>query len=187
MLVAMLLAAASPVAIEPDRWLRFPDYPLSSIKRNEAGVVSYRLAVGSNGRATGCTVTESSGHAFLDRETCRILIQKARFEVGASANAEHMGSMAWSLPPERVFSNTTAATLSVSAVPPALTGPMLVKVSFNDQGMVAACVADNAADARLAVAICPALAGERVPTPLKAAAGATPMAVRYYRISLVSR
>ncbi|MCW3796567.1 TonB family protein [Sphingomonas sp. BN140010] len=43
------------------------------------GTVGVRLAVGPNGRATGCQVTRSSGNGGLDATTCRLLQQRLQF------------------------------------------------------------------------------------------------------------
>ena len=43
------------------------------------GTVGVRIAVGANGRASGCQVTRSSGNAGLDSTTCRLLQQRLQF------------------------------------------------------------------------------------------------------------
>ena len=55
------------------------DYPSSALDNEEQGTVGVRLAIGPNGRVTGCDVTASSGSRTLDSATCRILRSRARF------------------------------------------------------------------------------------------------------------
>ncbi len=55
------------------------DYPASALDNEEQGTVGVRLAIGPNGRVTGCDVTSSSGSRTLDSATCRILRSRARF------------------------------------------------------------------------------------------------------------
>jgi periplasmic protein TonB len=55
------------------------DYPPSALRNNEEGTVRVSLTVGTNGRVSGCTVTQSSGSSALDSATCRIIRSRARF------------------------------------------------------------------------------------------------------------
>ena len=55
------------------------DYPASALDNEEQGTVGVQLAIGPNGRVTGCNVTASSGSRTLDAATCRILRSRARF------------------------------------------------------------------------------------------------------------
>ncbi len=55
------------------------DYPASALDSEEQGTVGVQLAIGTNGRVTGCNVTSSSGSRTLDTATCRILRSRARF------------------------------------------------------------------------------------------------------------
>jgi protein TonB len=50
------------------------------------GTVGVRLAVGPNGRATGCQVTRSSGNGSLDATTCRLLQQRLQFSPARDRN-----------------------------------------------------------------------------------------------------
>lgn len=55
------------------------DYPQSLFEAGIGGTVEVRYAVEVDGRATGCTVTRSSGHPLLDATTCRLIEQRFRF------------------------------------------------------------------------------------------------------------
>lgn len=68
----------------PPRWLsgriRNSDYPPTAGETGVGGTVSVRYRVATNGRVTQCVVTRSSGSAELDRATCRLIVQRFRFE-----------------------------------------------------------------------------------------------------------
>lgn len=55
-----------------DHALSDTDYPQSALQRNEQGEVHYRVDVNAAGAPTGCTVTQSSGSAVLDAQTCKL-------------------------------------------------------------------------------------------------------------------
>ena len=59
---------------------RGSDYPQRAIEADEQGVVTVRLSISATGRVAGCDVTSSSGSRTLDRATCQILSNRARFE-----------------------------------------------------------------------------------------------------------
>lgn len=79
------------------------DYPAAARAAGEQGVVRFKLAVGSNGRVTDCTVTASSGSSALDGATCRILRSRARFtpardSEGRPTADSAAGEVTWSTP-----------------------------------------------------------------------------------------
>jgi protein TonB len=55
------------------------DYPASALAANQEGTTGFRLDVGTDGRVTNCTITESSGSSALDNATCRIMKSRAKF------------------------------------------------------------------------------------------------------------
>ena len=78
------------------------DYPPSSLLNREEGKVHYRLTVGTDGRVSTCTVTQSSGFAELDAATCRILQARARFnparnDAGLAIEGTFEKTVSWSL------------------------------------------------------------------------------------------
>jgi TonB family protein len=64
------------------------DYPEEAIRNKEQGNVTFRLDIGSDGMPTGCSVTDSSGSPTLDATTCRILMERARFQPARDANGK---------------------------------------------------------------------------------------------------
>ena len=61
------------------------DYPRAAKKAGIGGRVFVRIAVGTDGRVSRCTVTRSSGNAELDETSCRLIEQRYRFEPARDA------------------------------------------------------------------------------------------------------
>ena len=81
------------------------DYPASAIYAEAEGTTRFSLAIGSDGRVTGCTITGSSGNSALDSATCRILRARARYTPARDQNRNPVsgtdrGSVTWRLPSE---------------------------------------------------------------------------------------
>jgi periplasmic protein TonB len=68
----------------PLRWIkgriRDSDYPREVLKAGIGGTVYMRFVVGTKGRVTECSVTRSSGNIELDETTCRLIMQRFRYE-----------------------------------------------------------------------------------------------------------
>lgn len=101
------LAATRPARPKgnPGLWVTTNDYPASAIRGELEGVVTFRLAIGSDGRVSTCAVTGSSGHPVLDDATCARLTQRARFTPasdgsGALVAGSYSGAVRWQLPSE---------------------------------------------------------------------------------------
>jgi periplasmic protein TonB len=87
----------------PGNWVTVEDYRSSWINREMTGTARFRLEVGASGRVETCTITASSGHPELDRATCALVSQRARFEPardasGAKATGSYANSVRWELP-----------------------------------------------------------------------------------------
>lgn len=88
---------------DTSRWVTTADYRSSWINRELTGVARFRVQVGADGRVKQCTVTSSSGHAELDRATCDLVTQRARFEAARNTKGEKTGgsfssAVSWQLP-----------------------------------------------------------------------------------------
>ena len=82
-------------------------YPQGALKRGEQGKVAFRLTVEPTGTIGTCDVTESSGFATLDKETCEIMalyarVQPVRNAEGRAIRATQTGFIVWKLPPGAV-------------------------------------------------------------------------------------
>ncbi|MDT0507318.1 TonB family protein [Novosphingobium sp. MMS21-SN21R] len=87
----------------PGSWVSDRDYPSAAIREEREGVTRFRLAIGPDGRVTGCEVTGSSGSADLDAATCAKVSARARFTPalgsdGMPAAGSYSGAVRWILP-----------------------------------------------------------------------------------------
>lgn len=94
--------AATPKG-SPGGWVSDRDYPTAAIREEREGLTAFRLAIGANGRVTGCEVTRSSGSADLDAATCSKVSARARFipalgSDGMPTTGNYVGSVRWVLP-----------------------------------------------------------------------------------------
>ena len=58
---------------------RSEDYPVETMKKSEQGTVGALFFINREGRAEDCKAIESSGSKVLDRQTCAIIVNRARF------------------------------------------------------------------------------------------------------------
>lgn len=71
------------------------NYPPRAAREELEGTVGVRVTVNTEGRATGCTVTSSSGHGILDDSACKDVERYARFDP-ALDDAGNPISASWS-------------------------------------------------------------------------------------------
>lgn len=77
-------------AINPASWIRSDDnlpWPSRGFSRGK-GVLRYTLLVNEAGRAEECEVNTSTGSRRFDRQACRLLMDRARFEPARSSNGQ---------------------------------------------------------------------------------------------------
>lgn len=93
-----------PVPANPiNRWITTDDYSRSDLMREREGTANYRLVVGSDGRVDACEITRSTGHSSLDRDTCRLIERRARFDPATNNRGENVvgtytGTVTWQIP-----------------------------------------------------------------------------------------
>lgn len=98
------IAPVSPIPRNgPTGWITTNDYARSDLVREREGTANYRLVIGSNGRVNDCEITSSSGHASLDRSTCRLIERRARFDPATNNRGDttvgtYSGSVTWQIP-----------------------------------------------------------------------------------------
>lgn len=90
------------------------DYPRDAVRNREQGPVAFRLTVGSDGRPTDCAVRVSSGSALLDSTTCRLLMERARFQPARDGDGKAVadaidGRIVWRLPNDAAMVRVEAA------------------------------------------------------------------------------
>ncbi|MEO9467821.1 energy transducer TonB [Parasphingorhabdus sp.] len=85
------------------RWVMATDYPKAAYKERREGKTQFRLDVDQNGKVENCAILVSSGHADLDRETCRKAVSRARFSPALDENnqptaAPWVSAARWQVP-----------------------------------------------------------------------------------------
>ncbi len=79
------------------------DYPQSAIRNEEEGTTAVRLTIGTDGRVTGCDITQSSGSSALDNAACSTFRRRARFtpakdQAGNPISDTYVQRVRWELP-----------------------------------------------------------------------------------------
>ena len=73
------LRAGPRPLVELIRLVRVKDYPREARRAGASGRVTVRLTVSASGQPAKCDYVARSGHEALDRVTCKILLERARF------------------------------------------------------------------------------------------------------------
>ena len=93
-----------PLPIEsPGLWVDAADYPPAAIRAGQSGVVRAALDIDAAGRVTGCAIERSSGSPPLDATTCRLAMQRGRFQPAIGADGRPVSGhytlpIKWALP-----------------------------------------------------------------------------------------
>lgn len=74
----------------PGEWVTPEDYPSADLRAENQGTTSFELAVGPDGKATNCSVTNSSGFPSLDQKACQMLLRRSRFKPQLDGNGQPM-------------------------------------------------------------------------------------------------
>ena len=122
---ALLTAAAAPAlaatpadvkARNAQSWdVLFSEYPQRALAAGQQGLVGYKVKLDREGYATECEVTKPSGHAILDQETCRLILNRATFKGVRDSGGRRVaigteGTVNWVLPSQaRTYSGQPAA------------------------------------------------------------------------------
>jgi TonB family protein len=103
-------------------WARIlpSDFPQKALAEKRQGRVKFELAISPTGAVEGCKVLESSTHADLDAESCKIAVNKAKFgpalDVAGQATAGRVQTgLNWRIPMEGGGANPP-----VISIPPTL-------------------------------------------------------------------
>lgn len=121
LILALVLGAAIPAGAmaqaqqgEAQDWqLLFKGYPPDALARGEQGTVGFKLRLDQDGNPTSCEVTQSSGFASLDSQTCRLILDHAEFKgvrdtAGNKVSAQYVGAVNWKLPNGKAAPAATA-------------------------------------------------------------------------------
>lgn len=78
-------------------------YPPRALAAGEQGRVGFKIRLDKDGQPTNCEVTHSSGHRWLDEETCQVILAHAVFKpvkdaAGNKVNQVTEGVVNWTIP-----------------------------------------------------------------------------------------
>lgn len=78
------------------------DYPGHAIRNEQSGVVKFIVLVDEVGKQQDCTVTEASGIASLDAQTCAVIMERGKFQPatldGKAIKSWMEGRIRWEMP-----------------------------------------------------------------------------------------
>ncbi|MBB4097934.1 TonB family protein [Sphingomonas kyeonggiensis] len=100
--------------MHPSLWFADGDYPRSAIRAEQEGRAGVLLEIASNGRIHACSILSSSQSSALDRETCRIVMRRARFTPALGRDRKPApdrwsASIDWKLPTDVTYAPTYQA------------------------------------------------------------------------------
>jgi TonB family protein len=145
----ILIGAAAPVlagtpadvkARNAQSWdVLFSEYPPRALAAGQQGLVGYKVKLDREGYATECEVTKPSGHAVLDEETCRLILNRATFKGVRDSSGRRVttvaeGTVNWVLPSQAAtYSGQPAAApsgLRIANAPAPASGKKICKRSL---------------------------------------------------------
>lgn len=141
------VVAATPIASTP--WFTFDDYPMKAFEKHWEGVTGIELLVSPDGSVASCTVTQPSGHAVLDEETCKLARIRGRFQPARGPNGEavygvYKSHVTWAMPGHSLNAASAAdLEVSLNRLPAGTTQPAAVAVAYalDAQGHASGCAA----------------------------------------------
>lgn len=82
------------------RWATNDDYPAAAMRENREGTTRFRVSIADNGTVASCEILETSGHADLDAETCKLLTRRARFNAAPNGHPlrYYENNVRWQIP-----------------------------------------------------------------------------------------
>lgn len=106
-MVPAIACAAPPIgpkpAGSPANWASDLDYPPGAVRDHKTGNAEFKLTVAATGMPTACQITKSSGDSRLDKTTCELMMDRARFnparnEQGMAVEGVFASAVHWQLP-----------------------------------------------------------------------------------------
>ncbi len=153
MVIVAFLAATlqiSAPAILNLPWFNGSDFPQNLLGRaSGTWWVGYAVTVAPDGHVVRCEIEATSGIASLDKHTCAIIQQRARFAParlsdGSTSYGVHRNVVTWNIDARQMsLADTADLQLSVDHLPEGLKSPSTVRVMFavDTFGKVSSCVA----------------------------------------------
>jgi TonB family protein len=84
--------AQGPKLLDGAQLITADDYPARAQREGREGAVRVGLEVGPDGRVARCSIAVSSGHSDLDDLTCKLFVQRARFDPARNLDGEAIAS-----------------------------------------------------------------------------------------------
>ena len=109
-IIAVLLALAAATATAPPEAIgsfsvetSARDYPIEALRLQQEGETTVELRIDRKGRVKECAVLVSSGSLYLDAGTCKVMMDKGRFDFAKGGRPKAGPSvisqrLAWRLP-----------------------------------------------------------------------------------------
>lgn len=77
---------------QPGYWLTSADYPRAALEAGSSAIINFRLLIGPNGMPTSCHIQQATMSAELIRQTCSMLMRRARFKPALDAQGKPVPS-----------------------------------------------------------------------------------------------
>ena len=124
-------------ANDPGTWIGAVDYPAEALVAHAQGAVGFTLSIDPGGTVTSCTIASSSGSEALDKQTCSLLMQRARFNAVAPGGATRSFSsrLRWVLPVQAA----APTGLPPLEVPSQTTSMGAAELTVGSDGIITAC------------------------------------------------
>jgi hypothetical protein len=181
-LIALAAQLSAPVPTNLDSWFTHDDAPLDEMEVDKPKVIPFRAVVAPDGKLQDCQILFSSGSKRIDRLTCTLVKQRARFKPaigldGKPAYGAYRSSSVWLLtegsgPDSRPV--VSDMELAVSRLPEGVRSPIPVRVMFavDRQGHVSSCRGEQADDNPALVKVaCAELTKSFTPPPVRTRSG----------------
>jgi TonB family protein len=168
------------------------DYPLTSLRNTEYGIISTYSEISPEGNVTGCAVTESSGYPALDKQTCALMFKRAMFEPakdkdGNPITGYYRAAYSWMIESHKNSPKIDVA-LAVAQTPKGYVSPFIAYVVFDEAGHVNTCETTKSSGSVAADrAACTYISKElTVARPHSATRGVPAAAVRIVEVQFVA-
>jgi TonB family protein len=180
----------APEPIKPEGWIRYVDYPDDALRQGQVGTTWFDVLIDEAGQPFGCKTVSSSEVKALDEVSCRLMMQRARFQpardqFGAAVPSVFRRSASWTLDGNgRRSAPPVDVLLTVSRLPEGTKPEVLVNVVEDPDGRSEVCsVATSSGSDRLDRIACDLVSKVQMADPLVGPTGTKVRAVRARRVA----
>lgn len=115
------------VFLNPGEIVTSADYPADAVARGDHGITTFRLDIKQDGAVSDCEIEASTATPELDAIVCRLMLQRAKFDLSATSPAQE--SAKFSIPTVSPGERITRYTNRVRWTPPVRQFP---RILFDD-------------------------------------------------------